>query len=151
MSETGNLEVETIKKMYDNVTNFSNGLAVAIKERKFFHIRSSDGKPIYEETFDGAGLFCEGLARVKLNGESFHICLNGKPAYQERYHEVYDFNQGLSVVWDSKNAFHIYCNGKPVYKKRFHDIGIIGQDGSISMTEKDGQEIKVYFWELSTM
>jgi len=63
---------------YPTVGNVSEGLISVGLNGKFFHVRKEDGEPAYEEKFDWAEDFHNGLALVQKNGESFHISPDGK-------------------------------------------------------------------------
>ncbi len=64
--------------IYDGVGEFINGLAVAHKDEKWFHIRT-DGTPVYEQKYDYVGNFTEGLAKALKNDKWFHIRPDGAP------------------------------------------------------------------------
>jgi len=70
---------EELLKSYVSVGGFREGLALVVKDGKWFHIRP-DGKPAYEQRFDQAGIFINGTAAVTLNGRQLRIRHDGTPA-----------------------------------------------------------------------
>jgi hypothetical protein len=74
------LTVEQIKEKfgYSHVGKFVRGIARAIKDSKWLHIRE-DGMPIHNQLFDYAEDFNEeeGVARVERGNETFCIRRDG--------------------------------------------------------------------------
>jgi hypothetical protein len=108
---------------YEDVCNFSEGLARVRWKGKDFHILPN-GKPAYNERYDWVGKFLRGFAWVDLEGKGFHILPNGKPAYIERYSQVSSFSvQMLAIAKLDGLAFHILPNGKPAYNEMYDGVG----------------------------
>lgn len=82
---------------YDSVSEFVNGLAIATRNGKQFHINELD-EPIYESRYDRVYHFCGDFALVFHGLKFFHIRLDGRPAYSERYLAATGFNKGQSHV-----------------------------------------------------
>jgi hypothetical protein len=82
---------------YDMVGEFIDGLAEADFHGQMFHV-TEDGKPAYDERFEGVMPFSDGLAAVEKDGECFHITPEGKPAYQARFLDTAPFRNGLAWV-----------------------------------------------------
>ncbi|NBX85833.1 MAG: WG repeat-containing protein, partial [Proteobacteria bacterium] len=68
---------------YTSIGPFHEGLAWAVQDGKYFHIRPN-GNPAYTARYDAVGHFHEGLARARQDGKYFHIRLDGNPAYTAR-------------------------------------------------------------------
>jgi len=67
---------EELKRIYDFIGPWSEGLARVRKGDKYFHIRP-DGKPAYKERYDAVGSFFKGRAHVKREGKQFYIRPDG--------------------------------------------------------------------------
>ena len=72
-------EKERLKRElgYIYVENFFDGLAVAQKDGKWFHILES-GQPAYEARFDFAEYFQHGRAWVRIGAAWYRIDTSGK-------------------------------------------------------------------------
>lgn len=70
---------EKVLEKYDYVGPFSEGLAVAVKEGSWFHIKE-DKTPAYKERYDFTYSFSEGLAWVQKGGRQFRIRPDGTKA-----------------------------------------------------------------------
>ena len=99
--------------VYDRVDPFFEGLAVAYKDHKQFHIRE-DYTPAYEQRFEVACTFIHGFARVKSDGKWFHILPTGEPAYAEKYDWISPFNNGVAAVLSGDRRLKIRPDGSLV-------------------------------------
>jgi len=63
-------------EMYDFVGLFSEGLAQAYKDGKWFHVHPN-GIPAYEQRYDWVGSFHRGTAWVRKNNKWIRIRHNG--------------------------------------------------------------------------
>lgn len=86
LSVEGKSREELLKK-YGKVGEFRDGLAVAEKGFKMFHIRP-DGTQAYSARFDMVRPFKNCLALVREGGLYFHIRPDGTPAYDTRFGTV---------------------------------------------------------------
>ena len=73
------LSKKDLLKKYDSVSYFSEGLAVAKKDNKQFHIYPN-GMPAYKERYNSVGFFSKGLAWVTKDGKKFYIRPDGTRA-----------------------------------------------------------------------
>ena len=67
---------ELLKVFYDFSLFLHEGLALARDHHGWFHM-DRDGKPAYEERFEGIATFSGGRAQVKKHGEWFYILPDG--------------------------------------------------------------------------
>src|SRR3989338_8149526 len=107
---------KNLLEKYGYVGSFREGLAAVldgIGEGVHFHILPN-GKPAYEERYECALDFYEGLAVAKKDGKYFHILPNGKPAYEERYDRVGPFKKGRAWVKKGDECFFILPNGEKI-------------------------------------
>ena len=107
-----------------NIGDFKNGYAIASSDDgKQFHVRENDCQSNYAARFDWVSDFYEGLARVGLKDDIFHINKYGQPAYEERYEWVGDFKNGFATARERGKHHHITPDGKPAYEERYHEVG----------------------------
>ncbi|MBW4615006.1 MAG: WG repeat-containing protein [Desmonostoc vinosum HA7617-LM4] len=70
--------------------------------------------------FDGAGLFSEGLAEVRVNGKWGYIDKTGTIVIQPKFDETQAFSEGLAIVWIAgENTGYIDKTGNYVIDPRF--------------------------------
>lgn len=91
-------------------------------EGRHFHL-TGERVPAYEQRFDFADAFCEGLARVCSGEVWFHICKDGAPAYPQRYLFVGNFKNGFAEAKDRQGWLHIDKKGRPAYSTRYDWVG----------------------------
>ncbi|GEM_PF-4716168 len=99
----------------------SSGISSSLDEWCFVH---DDGTKAFEETFDTAGPFYEGLASVSLEGAAFHITHGGYRAYTESFDMAGPFSEGVAPViknllGDPQESYHIKRDGTPAYTERY--------------------------------
>ncbi len=106
-----------VEKLWDEIPDCidsETGLVPAKKDGKWCHINYLDGTPAYEERFDWAGHFKEGVAHVSNGKEKYHIRPDGTPAYAERYDYVEPFDAGLAKVGRDGQRLYIRHDGSRV-------------------------------------
>jgi hypothetical protein len=104
-------------------SDFSEGsMAILRRQDDQFTYLDKTGHIMYQETFDSANNFREGLAAVCQKKEWFHIKMDGNPAYTARYNYVRDFNGGLAVAQTDDRWFHIKMDGNPAYTARYNYV-----------------------------
>ena len=68
------------KGKFDDVGNFSEGLALVRKGGQYFYINKK-GERAFEGEFDDAFNFSEGVAWVKKDGKWFYIDIRGRRVF----------------------------------------------------------------------
>ncbi len=100
------------------------------------HLR--DGRPIYEERFDGVLKFhAPGLAPVVQDGLAWHIRPDGTPAYARRFLRTFGFYQGVAAVESSDGWHHIHPDGTDLSVARFDWCGNF-QESRCAVRGRDG-------------
>ncbi len=99
--------------MYDSIGIFSDGVAVAKKDKKYSYIHKT-GKLLAPCIYDDVWDFREDMAMVQENGKYGYISKNGGVAIPCMYNEAYSFSDGLAVVRLNDKYFWIDKTGKCV-------------------------------------
>jgi hypothetical protein len=86
-----------LSKHFDHLGAFVDGLALAEKSEKFFHINEL-GKPIYKERYDYATDFSEGFAVVAEGEKYFFINKDGKKLFKTHFSDVINFEDGIALI-----------------------------------------------------
>jgi hypothetical protein len=101
-----------LRKKYDFLSEFQEGMAVAEKDGKYFHISERTGLPAYAERYDYVLHFVNGLAGVIVDDKSFHIRADGSPAYREKFIDVGSFHGDTALAQIIGGCWkRIYPNG----------------------------------------
>lgn len=85
------------KRVYDYVGDYSEGLAIVKKGKKFGYINQFFEEIIIPK-YDGAFDFQDGLARVKINNTYGYINKLGEEVIKCQYDDAKDFHEGLALV-----------------------------------------------------
>jgi hypothetical protein len=94
--------------------------------------------------YDDVSPFFEGLARVRKDGQRFHIRRNGQPAYSEKYEYVDSFSEGLAACARKKGQwFHIRPDGQPAYSERYDRVGPFLK--GLAWAQKNGQCFQIRY------
>ncbi|MDX1651551.1 MAG: WG repeat-containing protein [Brumimicrobium sp.] len=103
-----------IPPVYDFAQNFSNGLAVVMRNDKFGYINKT-GDPIIDFMFDDAQDFNHGRAIVEVNGKLGLINPTGAFVLDPVYEDIGAFSEGLFYVQDEKGYQYYTLEGKPAF------------------------------------
>lgn len=114
---------------YDEVGEFSEGLAVAIKGKKWGYINRLGWVAIPLE-FDMANRFHEGFAVVIKGGNYMYIDQIGKPITSLKFDSADSFNNGLAVVSKGDKKGYINQTGRVVIPFEFDIAGWFGKDSA---------------------
>jgi len=78
-TQTKEMTPEEIKGAfgYDEVDDFSEGVALVCKDKKWFHV-DKNGEPIYKKKYHCAGSFRDGVAYVFRDGDWIKINKKGE-------------------------------------------------------------------------
>jgi hypothetical protein len=118
-----------IRSAYENVGDFSEGLAwVEIKRSFLFWVISDTygyidrtGALVIPAKFDGAGNFSEGLANVTLQGKKGYINLKGELVIAPEFEAVGSFSMGLAAVRTGGKWGYIDTLGRVVIPPGYED------------------------------
>ena len=99
---------------YDDIANFSEGLAAVKKEDKWGFV-NKQGEVVIPLEYDAASSFSERLARVAKNGKYGFVDTQGKIAIPFEYdYAISSFQEGLVVVLKNDEKFQINKQGQRV-------------------------------------
>lgn len=108
--------------IYDDAKNFSEGLAVVIKDRKYGFVDKT-GKIVVPIIYDNAESFSEGLAAVSKNGKSGFINTQGKVVIPLRYDTVGEFKEGFAMIGQGEKEGLINKQGKIIVQPTYDYVG----------------------------
>jgi len=149
-----------IAPQFDSVSGFSEGLALAVRDRRKFFIDTS-GHTVFEAKFDIVNNFSEGLAAVNIGekripniglisdpGKWGYIDKTGQLVIPMKFTHAENFSEGLAAINDGDSGAIIDHNGKIIFKVPldvtlgFHE-GIAGvlYRGSLSYFDRTGKQI----------
>ncbi len=94
MDVNGNLVVPCI---YDNASNFMDGLAAVVLDGKYGFIDKT-GKAVIPLQYDRVEPFVDGLAKVNVGNEYFYINKQGEEVFGREYRSITSFSEGLAFV-----------------------------------------------------
>lgn len=121
-----------------------DGIGVAIKDDKEFHI-FPDGGRLYEEEYDYVSFgFYDGISIARENDKYFHITMDGEPLYKERYDYIRDFKEGLAVTGENGKYFHITMDGEPLYKERYYYVRSFKEGLARVYNNRDSKDSSVF-------
>ena len=119
-----------------------------IRERNGAGYIDRQGKVIIQPAFDSSGNygdddFFDGLARVRISGESWYVGADGKPRFKARGCGA--FSEGLAPCVTDRNAGFIDRSGKLVIPYVFDSVGafseglaVVARNGGYGYVKKDG-------------
>lgn len=142
------------------LATFHNDRAFICLEENNIMLIGRDGNPVCDTRFEGASIFSEGLAPVKLNGLWGIIDQNGEFVLEPQYYSIASFENGLArfyatnpytnpwyfidqsgnIVSEPIDAVHLYAlNSGVAYFTRIisHPNGSVGQ--IYGMVDREGK------------
>ena len=134
---TNKYGIEVVPCIYDNVSNFSEGLASVKKDGKWGFI-DKNGKEIIPCIYYEVGGFSEGLAKVKKDDKWGYINKEGKEITPLIYDEVHNFSEEFSSVKIDGKWGLIDKTGKEVIPCIYDDFNGAFSEG-LAPFEKDGK------------
>jgi hypothetical protein len=93
-----------------------------VQNEKYKFINSK-GELLFEHFFDDVGIFSEGLARVKVNGQWGYLDQSGKLKIPVEFEDARDFADGLAAVKSKGKWGFINKNGLLVILPKFDSAG----------------------------
>ena len=113
-----------IKPQFERAGAFSGGLAPVRKNGKWGYINTSGKMVIHAQFEKGADTFCNGVARVRLQGrEKAYIDRTGRIITKGEFTVMGDFASGVALIRrDGKYQF-IDKTGKTVISPDYEDVG----------------------------
>lgn len=105
------------EKVYDNLDNYSEGLAVATVNGKDGFIDKT-GEFVIEPIFFSAKSFSEGLAAVWKDGESGFIDKHGNWQIKLKFNSTEGFREGFAAIEKSGKIGYINKQGKYIWKPK---------------------------------
>ena len=127
-----------------NVLGIGDEIIRAVdKDGKFVFI-DLEGNKLFEEIFQDAYDFSNGIAAVKQKGQWFFIDKNGKRIFKENYEKVHGFSEGYAAVCRSGKWGFIDTTGSLVIGFQYDAVGDFG-DGMVAVRKEfDGYDKWAY-------
>ncbi len=127
---------------------FASGRSrVFLAHEKWAYIDKA-GKIVIPASFERAYDFCEGLARVRLNGKWGYIKPDGSYAVEPRYEDAQDFSDGMAAVMLGGKWGYVDAAGKEAIApqfdepQRFHEgLAQVEQQGKVGFMDKQGRVV----------
>ena len=151
------------KCLYDDIGDFSEGLARVCREGKYGFVDKT-GREVVSCQYDDAGDFCEGLARVEvhvpsddcadddwidriLGGKNGYIDKTGTVVIPCKFDQAYTFHEGLARVRQNGKYVFIDKTGTEVFTIEdgsdpddFSDgLSRVNRDGKTGFIDKTGR------------
>lgn len=105
-----------VKAVYDEVDNFSDGMALVRKGSKCGFVNTK-GEIAIPLKYKGAEDFSDGLAPVQIGDKFGYINTNGETVIKAQYNLAYPFSEGRAIVrLDSDTRAIINTKGKIIKK-----------------------------------
>jgi len=124
IDKTGKLVIPL--REFEDVSGFREGLAMVMVGDKWGAIDKT-GKMVIEPQFDGADVFCEGLAAIQKGGREKgkwgYADKTGGIVIQPQFDLAGGFSEGLAPVKVGDKWGYVDKSGKIVIKPRFDDCG----------------------------
>ncbi|MDR0325080.1 MAG: WG repeat-containing protein [Oscillospiraceae bacterium] len=145
--------IEVVLPMYDNVDNFSDGMAaVAVGDRASGYkwgFVDKTGKEVVPCKYDEASAFHEGMAAVKLDGKWGYIDKTGKEVIPLIYENASAFSESLAPVRLDGKWGYVDKSGNEVIPLKYYsaqsfseDLAMIGVDINYSgYIDTSGNEV----------
>lgn len=115
-------EVINLGTKYDYAGDFSDGIAIVEKKKKYGFINKK-GKEIVKPIYDDAFKANEGMAIVKKGKKWGYVNNKGKEVIKPKYDDAYNFSEGMAVVKKGKKYGYIDKKGKEVVKAKYDKAG----------------------------
>ncbi|ADQ41578.1 KWG repeat protein [Caldicellulosiruptor acetigenus I77R1B] len=131
-----------IKPQFDEVDNFSEGLAAVCKKDKWGFI-DKNGKLVIDFKFDEVGRFSEGLAAVCVNNKWGFINRTGNIVIRPQFDEVSDFYGGLAAVCKDNKWGFINVKGNFVIKNQYDEISDMDIKNGLFIVVRKGNKFGV--------
>jgi len=103
------------KNIFDNITAFSEGLAVIKTDFDKYGFIDKQGKTIVKPIYDETGIFSEGFAVICQDEKYGYINRRGKVVIKPQYDEAKNFFEGLAAVKQNDEWFYIPYPENPIY------------------------------------
>lgn len=151
---------------YSFIDEFKNGYARAVRGGGIWNFIGKDGRLLNEDSFSECRSFSDGLAAVRLSGESQWSFLteNGNYLGDPRFifQSVGDFHDGIAWAtsplrssWENQGRFYIDKKGNRLTDKKYHscdnfknEFGRIQRDDfSYGFIKKDGSELSDHHYK----
>ncbi len=110
-----------IEPIYDEVTEFKEGLSIVHKNDSVFFINKENSNTL-GRIFSDALPFCNGLAPIKLNNKWYLINRLGE-SKTESFEETNELSEDLYVVKQNNLYGAIDCYGQIIYPIKFDKLG----------------------------
>lgn len=104
---------QELHKRFDYIGPFHEERATVCKDGHWWHV-SSDYEPAYEERYQNALCFSEGMAAVFDGLEWFFIRPDGTRAHDQGFDHAKNFRGGTAEVCKGESRFRIRPNGTVV-------------------------------------
>jgi uncharacterized membrane protein YhaH (DUF805 family) len=128
------------KKKYDNVDDFSEGLALVELNGKYGYIDDT-GTEVIPLKYDGAWDFSEGMSLVLLKGKYGYIDKTGKEVIPLKYDDAVDFSEGLAIVLLKGKYGYIDKTEKEVIPLQYDNAWKFS--GGLAKVELDGNKFYI--------
>lgn len=137
--------------IYDNVVTDDNGICsnqkvFLVKEGKTYHIVTSKGKNVGEETFDNAKAFTkDGYAAVEKNGKWGFVNSEGEIVIDFQYDDASSFSNGYAAVKKGDTWGYIDTENTMAIEPTFAKATSLSTEGTaaVKIVNEDGQ-----IWQL---
>lgn len=96
---------------YEECLFLGDGLIAVKKKSGCFGIVDQSGNFVFPNEYDEIGKYCEGLARVREQGNVFFINRNGNRITDRSYQDAHDFQEGKAAVMCDNDLWG-FINGK---------------------------------------
>ncbi|MCH5302957.1 MAG: WG repeat-containing protein [Prevotella sp.] len=135
----------TIKVQFEDIYDFSEGLALIKQNGKYGYI-DKNGNIVIRPQFDEAYDFSDGLARIVSNGKHGYINKNGTIVINPQYDKIDDFSEGLALIKQKEKCGYIDKSGNVVIKPQFDEaydfsdgLALIKQKKKYGYIDKSGK------------
>lgn len=126
-----------IEAKYDEVCDFSEGLAAVQKNGKWGYIDKT-GKEVVVPQYDAVAFkFSEGFAQVQKNNKWGYVDSSGKEVIPLQYEDTNSFGEGLAHVKKDNQFGYIDKTGKEVIEPQYEDAHLF-HDG-LAPVKKNGR------------
>lgn len=128
---------EIVPCIYDEIENFSDGLA-AVKSRLKWGFIDKLGNQVISCIYESVQSFCDGLAAVKKNDKWGFINTQGNEMIPFYYESASGFSDGVSIVGIRGLYWLINKNGRRLRSKSYYKISKFHENISTVAKFRDG-------------